>query len=72
MQNYQYKKNTVTKFNIKGELSSDGRTIHYVNGDKEECTITVSKCFEKFAGEPIELTLALKTTEDLEDEFEEE
>lgn len=71
-QNYTYKKNIVEKFSIKGELSEDGKTISYINGDKEECEITVEKCFSKFAGQPIELSLALKTTQDLEDEFEEE
>ncbi len=72
MQNYKYNKVTTKKFSIKGELSNDGKIITYVNGDKEEMEIPVSKCFEKFAGQPIELSLALKTDEDLTDEFEED
>ena len=72
MQNYKYNKVTTKKFSIKGELSTDGKTITYVNGDKEEATIAVATCFAKFAGQPIELSLALKTDEDLSDEFEEE
>ena len=70
--NYTYKKNTVEKFNIKGDLSDDCKVINYIDGDKNEQTITVEKCFAKFAGMPIELTLALKTAQDLEDEFEED
>lgn len=70
MQNYSYKRNTVDKFSIKGTLSDDGRVITYVNGDKEEAEITVEKCFSNFGGQPIELNIAMKTTEDLEDEFE--
>lgn len=72
MQNYKYNKVTTEKFSIKGELSADGKMISYVNGDKEDAVISVEKCFEKFAGGPIELTLSLKTDEDLSEEFEEE
>lgn len=72
MQNYTYKKNMVEKFSIKGELSDDGKIINYIDGDKEAREITVEKCFSKFSGMPIELTLSVKYVQDLEDEFEEE
>lgn len=72
MQNYKYNKTIIEKFTIKGELSDDGKMITYENGDKEEATISVQKCFEKFAGSPIALSIALKTDEDLSEEFEEE
>ena len=71
-QNYKYNKVTTEKFNIKGELSNDCKTIKYIDGDKEEREISVAKCFEKFAGQEIALSLMLKTDEDLSDEFEEE
>lgn len=71
-QNYTYKKNTTEKFNIKGVLSDDHKTIVYIDSEKEERTITVDKCFSKFGGLPIELNIAVKTIEDLEDEFEDE
>lgn len=71
-QNYTYKKSAVEKFNIKGSLSDDCKTIIYIDGEKEEQLITVDKCFSKFGGMPIELTIAVKSTQDLEDEFEEE
>ena len=70
--NYKYNKVITEKFTIKGDLSTDGRTITYINGDKEEATISVVKCFEKFAGKPIDLALSLKIDEDLSEEFEEE
>ena len=69
---YAYNRNTVEKFSIKGELSDDGTMITYINKDKEEKTIPVDRCFKIFGGSYIELTLAKKTTEDLEEEFEEE
>lgn len=72
MKNYKYEKNTVKKFSIKGDLSDNGKVITYIDGDKETRTITVEKCFSKFGGLPIELSLAVKSVEDLEDEFEED
>jgi hypothetical protein len=72
MQNYKYNKVTTEKFNIKGELSDDCKTIKYINGDKEEQEISLIKCFEKFVGTEIALSIMLKTDEDLSDEFEDE
>ena len=66
-QNYRYKKSAIEKFNIKGDLSDDGKIITYINGDKEEKTIAVDKCFSQFGGMPIEFTLVVKSTQDLED-----
>ena len=71
-QNYKYNKSIVEKFAIKGELSSDGKYITYIDADKDQRTITVDKCFSKFHGYPIELAIALKTEEDLSGDFEEE
>ena len=71
-QSYKYNKVTTEKFNIKGELSDDCKTIKYINGDKEEQEISLAKCFEKFAGTEIALSIMLKTDEDLSEEFEEE
>lgn len=71
-QNYKFNKTKTTKFTIKGNLSSDGRLIDYVDGDKTERTITIEKVFSKFHGQPIELSIAVKTDDDLTGEFEEE
>lgn len=70
--NYTYKKNLTEKFSIKGDLSNDGTTISYIDGDKTMNEISVATCFAKFVGEPIELTISVKTVQDLEDEFEED
>ena len=72
MQNYKYNKVTTEKFNIKGLVSDDCKTINYVNGDDEEMSISIEKCFEKFAGKEIVLAITLKSDEDLSEEFEEE
>lgn len=69
-QNYKYNQVTTKKFAIKGKLSDDGKTIFYVDGDKEERIIAVNKCFDKFNGQMIELTIAVKEDEDLTEEFE--
>ena len=66
--NYKYEKTETIKFTIRGELSDDGKIIHYVNGDKEECEISLEKCFENFRGGEIILALSNKTTEDLSEE----
>lgn len=71
-QNYKYNQVTTKKFAIKGQLSADGKTIFYVDGDKEEKKIEVGKCFEKFGGQMIEVTIANKEDEDLTGKFEEE
>ena len=70
--NYTYNRVLTDKFNIKGILSDDAKTITYVNADKEELTISVDKCFEPFKGDEITLTISVKQDQDLSDEFEEE
>ncbi len=70
--NYTYNRVLTDKFNIKGVLSEDCKTITYVNGDKEELQIDVAKCFEPFKGEEITLVITVKQDQDLSDEFEEE
>ena len=71
-QNYKFNKTKTTKFTIKGDLSNDGKLIDYIDGDKAERTITIEKVFSKFCGQPIELSIAVKTDDDLTEKFEEE
>ena len=68
--NYKYSKTVMEKFNIKGNLSQDGKEIEYENSDKVQEIISVEKIFSKFAGEDIVLSISLKTDADLSDEFE--
>jgi len=70
--NYKYNRIQNEKFNITGELSDDGKTITYINGDKDELTIDVAKCLSPFKGQSITLTIATKLDMDLSDEFEED
>ena len=69
MANLKYNKATTEKLAIKGVLSEDGTTIQYENAEKEMVEVTVDKCFKMFAGQPIVLSLQLKTDEDLSEEF---
>ena len=71
-QNYKYNVVTTTKFAIKGTLSDDCKVIKYVNSDEEDAVISVDSCFTKFAGKDINLSISLKTDEDLSKEFEDE
>ena len=72
MANYKYNQITTTKFSIKGTLTNDGKGIKYINDDKDEKYITIDKCFSEFCGLPIELSISLKTEQDLSDEIEED
>ncbi len=70
--NYVYNRTLTDKFSIKGVLSNDGKTINYINGEKEELEISVEKCLEPFKNEEITLSISIKQDQDLSDEFEEE
>lgn len=70
MKNYIYNNKSNLRFAIKGELSTDGETIYYTDSDKNEKEISVAKCFAKFCGMPVEISISSKTQEDLEDTFE--
>ena len=65
----KYNQTTTTKFNIQGDLSMDGDIISYVEEDSL-VELPVAKCFSKFAGQHITLSISLKTDEDLSGEFE--
>lgn len=69
--NYTYNQTMTTKFNIKGILSDDGNTIHYVNQDKEELEISLDKCFEPFLGQEITMMIGTKIDTDLSGDLEE-
>ena len=63
--NPNFVRNMVDKFAIKGHLSRDGEIITYLNEDKEETQISIEKCLKSFRDEEIELTIAVKTSQDL-------
>ena len=70
MKNLSYKKIGTNKITVKGKLSSDGTKITYIDDDKDERVIEVSKCMQLMAGNDILLTIALKNDEDCSDELE--
>lgn len=72
MKNYVYGVKSNRRFAIKGTLSADGKTISYVNSDKEEAEIALDKCFSAFRGMPIEVSITTKTEQDLAKGFEED
>jgi hypothetical protein len=65
MANIKFEKTEIKKFTVKGTLSEDGKTISYLNDDKVEVEIPLTKCFETFGGGEINLSITNKTTEDL-------
>ncbi len=71
-QNYKYHRTVNSKFNIKGEVSADGTTIVYIDGEGEEKMIPILDCFKPFRGEFLDLSLVTKEEQDLSEEFEEE
>ena len=72
MKNIAYKKQNLNKITVKGILSDDGSYITYIDDDKNEQTIEISKCFKLMAGNEITFTLALKGEEDASEELMEE
>ena len=72
MKNRKYERNVTDKIAIKGVLSGDCSYITFINDDKNEEEVSVAKCLKPFANQEIIFTLSNKTTEDLEDKFEEE
>ena len=69
-QNYKYSRVQYDTFTINGDLSSNGSTIAYVDGQGTNQTITVTNCFNKFKGQPITLTISTKADVDLTSQFE--
>ena len=60
------KTRTITdKLTVKGLLSNDGTKILYTDEDKSEKEISLDKCFELFAGKPINLSISVKSETDL-------
>ena len=69
MKNLSYQNKNVKKLTVKGLLMDDGETIEYLDDEKSEQTISISKCFEAFIDKSIVVTIALNDDEDLTDEI---
>lgn len=60
--NYIYKQNTVTKMVIKGVYDADDRIV-----SNEDDDIKLLEKFKVFEGAPVEITVTVKTEEDLDE-----
>lgn len=67
MANLTHKKTVTEKVVIKGILSDDGKTITVMEKDVEK-DVTIQDYVNKFVGEYIEVTLQIKSEDDLSDE----
>lgn len=65
MRNPTYNKSIVEKFSIKGELSDDGKMIQFENSEKELEMKSVDDCFKPFRGQAVDITISMKSTQDL-------
>ena len=72
MKNRKYEKTTSNKITVKGVLSPDCKYVTFINDDKEEEKVYLSKCLDPFADQEITFMITNKIIEDLDEEFEEE
>ena len=70
MKNLNYKKSDIQKITVKGLLSTDGSFVTYIDDNKDERTIEVSKLFAPMLGKEIAFSLGLKEDEDCSKELE--
>ena len=61
----QFKRTTTDKIQVKGILSEDGTTVTYEDDNKVEQEIKVSDLLNAFVNQPIDLSVSLKSEEDL-------
>lgn len=60
-----YKKNTTEKFDVKGILDAEAKTVTYEDKDNEEITITIQDYLDRFASLPVQITIQTKSEEEL-------
>ena len=62
----QFKRTTTDKLTVKaGTLSEDCEVITYLDEDKDEKEVKIADLLKPFKNETIDLSIALKTDEDL-------
>jgi hypothetical protein len=66
MANLTYKKNTTEKFDCKGYLDDEAKTITFEDKENGEVTITIQDYLDKFASLPVQITIQTKSEEELE------
>ena len=60
-----YKKNTTEKFDVKGVLDSEAKTVTYEDKDSGQVTITLQDYLDMFASLPVQITIQTKSEEEL-------
>jgi len=60
-----YKKNTTEKFDVKGILDAEAKTVTYEDKDNGEITITIQDYLDRFASLPVQITIQTKSEEEL-------
>lgn len=60
-----YKKNITEKFDVKGILDSEAKTLTYEDKDSGSITITIQDYIDMFASLPVQITIQTKSEEEL-------
>ena len=65
MANLTYKKNTTEKFDVKGILDAEAKTVTYEDKDLGEITVILQDYLDMFASLPVQITIQTKSEEEL-------
>lgn len=61
----KYTKNTTEKFDIKGVLDDEAKTVTYEDKEEGEVSITLQDYLNKFASQYVQITIQTKSEEEL-------
>ena len=65
MANLTYKKNTTEKFDVKGILDAEAKTVTYEDKDIGQVTVNLQDYLDMFASLPVQITIQTKSEEEL-------
>jgi len=65
MANLNYKKNITEKFDCKGVLDAEAKTVTYEEKEEGEVTITLQDYLDRFASQYVQITIQTKSEEEL-------
>ena len=65
MASLSYKKNVTSKFDVKGILDAEGKTVTYNDKDLGEITVILQDYLDQFASMPVQITIQTKSEEEL-------
>lgn len=65
MANLNYKKNVTEKFDVKGVLDAEAKTVTYEDKEDGEVTITLQDYLDKFASQYVQISIQTKSEEEL-------